>query len=66
MREKSLSITEFAAFIECSPNSAYKIVREKKVRSYMIGNRWRIPLEAAQAFIGGGGDAGQTELDKAA
>jgi excisionase family DNA binding protein len=53
MKEKPLTVVEFADFVVCSPAMAYKLLNEKKVRSYKIGAHWRVPVSAAEEFMRG-------------
>jgi hypothetical protein len=61
MGERYLSLLAFAEFVDCCPNSAYKLLKEKRVRSYRIGNRWRVPISAAEAFVRGEGGGSESQ-----
>ena len=43
--DKYISIAETASILGCSKSTLYKLVKEKKIKNYRVGNLIRFKLE---------------------
>jgi excisionase family DNA binding protein len=50
-----LTIPEAAAALRCHPQTIRNLLRAGKLRTVRIGTRHRIPMNAIEAFVAGGG-----------
>ena len=51
-----LTVEEMAAMLRIGRNSAYQLVKQRRIRSIRIGRAIRIPLSSVYAFINGAMD----------
>lgn len=46
-----LSLEEMMEQLEIGRNTAYRLLKEKKVKAFRIGSRWKIPATAVNDYI---------------
>jgi excisionase family DNA binding protein len=71
MQESVYDIPGLAQRLHCGTTSAYRLVREKRIRSCRVGSLWRVTESAVMDFLRGEGGSseersGEPELQKAA
>ena len=46
-----ISIQELCEILIIGKNSAYKLLNEKKISAFRIGNRWKIPKASVISYL---------------
>ena len=46
-----ISIEELCEILIIGKNSAYKLLNEKKISAFRIGNRWKIPKTSLISYL---------------
>ena len=46
-----ITIDELCEMLGCGYNTAYRLLGEKKISSFKIGKKWKIPREGVERFI---------------
>lgn len=46
-----ISIEELCKILIIGKNSAYKLLNEKKISAFRIGNRWKIPKTSLISYL---------------
>lgn len=46
-----INIEELCNILSIGPNTAYRLLNEKKIKAFRIGKIWKIPRIAVQEYI---------------
>lgn len=49
--KKLLTIPELCSLLNIGRNTAYTLIKEKKLKSFKIGNTWKIPVDSVNEYI---------------
>ena len=56
----ALTVKEVAKLLGISRNTAYRLIKSKKLRSVRVGRQIRVPLSALEEYLNGGTDCGRS------
>ena len=56
----ALTVKEVAKLLGISRNTAYRLIKSKKLRSVRVGRQIRVPRSALEEYLNGGPDCGRS------
>lgn len=48
---KTLTIRELCSILSIGRNTAYMLIKTKKIRAFKIGKNWKIPASSVEEYI---------------
>lgn len=46
-----ISVEELSSILSIGRNAAYALLRNKQIKAFRIGNRWKIPRSSIELYI---------------
>lgn len=46
-----ITIEELMKLLNIRKNTAYRLLKRREIKGFMLGNKWKIPIESVNSYI---------------